>query len=319
MLQALFSGASGLKAHQTQMDVIGNNIANINTVGYKSARAEFKQTLSSTLSQGVAGSDGTGGSDPVQLGMGVTIGDIGSVQTQGSLQYTGRSLDVAIEGNGFLTLDNGQGQFYTRDGSLTVDANGNLVSATNAGYQVDGWNADPTTGKVDSTGAVKPIQLPLGQMSMARQTGEVSFDGNLDSTVAAGTDVATTSKIYDSLGQSHTLTVTFTKSANPGEWTWKATSPDGTFSQDTGTVAFDGNGKVKSGGQGAPQLTLTAANGATPAMNLNLNFNTVTELAGTGESTVSPAAQDAKEDEQALDGVLRTKNGNHKILSSYLT
>jgi flagellar hook protein FlgE len=305
MIQSLFSGASGLKAQQTQMDVIGNNIANINTVGFKAGRAEFKQTLSSTLSQGVAGSDGAGGSDPVQLGMGVTVGDIGSVQTQGSLQYTGRSLDVAIEGNGFLTLDDGSGgQFFTRDGSLTVDSNGNLVSASNAGFSVTGWNAD-STGKVDSTGALKPIQLPLGQMSMAKQTSQVSFDGNLDATVEAGTDVSTSSQVYDSLGQAHALNVTFTKGDNPGEWSWKATSPDGSFSPDTGTVTFDANGKVSDGGLGAPQLTLAgaggaapagatpqAANGANAAIALNLDFGSITALSGDGKSTVTPAAQD---------------------------
>lgn len=291
MLQSMFSGASGLRAHQTEMDVIGNNIANINTVGYKAARAEFKQALSRTLRGGSGPTDGMGGTDPAQIGLGVSIGSISTNQTQGSLQYSGRPLDLAIEGGGFLTLSDGNAQYYTRDGSLTVDSNGSLVTS-GTGMRVMGWSADPRTGQIDNSASLSEIRLPLGQWALARQTSEVSYTGNLDATVADGNAVSTTYDVFDSLGKSHTLKVTFTKSTTPGEWNWSATSPDGSFdTTGTGTVTFDTSGKIVSGGHGAATLTLTDANGANTAIGMDLDFSKLTSLAGTGKSTVSPAAQ----------------------------
>jgi len=295
MLQSMFSGASGLRAHQTQMDVIGNNIANINTVGYKASRAEFKQALSRTLRGGSApGGVGAGSTDPVQVGLGVAVGTIGTDQTQGSLQFTGRPLDLAIEGGGFLTLSDGLGQYYTRDGSLTVDANGTLVTAGNIGFHVMGWSADPRTGQIDATGALSDIRLPLGQWALARQTSEVTYAGNLDATVAAGGTVTTTYDVYDSLGTAHSLTITFTRSATPGEWTWTATSPSGNFgspSTGTGTLSFDSNGKIIAGSAIDCSLNLSAANGANATIPLKLDFSSVTSLSGTGQSSVSPTSQ----------------------------
>ncbi|HOK53414.1 MAG TPA: flagellar hook-basal body complex protein, partial [Armatimonadota bacterium] len=139
-------GVSGLRAHKTQMDVISNNIANINTIGFKSSRVSFREMLSQTIRGATAPTpNGMGGTNPMQIGLGSGIGSIDVSLTQGSLLPTGKSTDVAIEGSGFLVLGDGQGKYYTRDGSFQLDADGNLVSAT-TGMKVLGWMANPTTG-----------------------------------------------------------------------------------------------------------------------------------------------------------------------------
>lgn len=292
MLQSMFSGASGLRAHQTQMDVIGNNIANINTIGFKSARAEFKQALSRTLRGGAMPDGLTGGTNPAQVGLGVLVGGITTNQTQGAPQYTGRPLDLAIEGGGFLALTDGVGQFYTRDGSLTVDADGTLVTSGATGFRVLGWNADPTTGVIDASAALHEVRLPLGQWALARQTSEVAYTGNLDASLDTGKTVSTTYEIFNSLGAAHTLKVAFTKSATPGEWTWEATSPDGAFGAGgSGSITFDENGKVTSGGVANVTLALASPGGANANIALDVDFSTLTSLSGTGKSTISPASQ----------------------------
>lgn len=293
MLQSLFSGASGLRAHQTQMDVIGNNIANINTVGFKASRAEFKQALSRMLRGGTApGVGSTGGTDPMQIGLGVSVGDIATIQTQGSLQSTGRTMDLAIEGDGFLSLGGGSQRLYTRDGSLTVDGNGTLITGGNIGYHVLGWSADPATGSIDTTGSLGDIKLQVGQTAIARQTSNVQYAGNLDSTTATGGTANTSYTVYDSLGTAHTLKVTFTKTANPGEWSWAAASGSDSFDVSTGLMTFDTNGKVKTGGSATPTLTLASPGGANANIKMTLDFSSLTALAGSGSSTVSPTSQD---------------------------
>jgi flagellar hook protein FlgE len=289
----MYSGAAGLRAHQTQMDVIGNNIANINTAGFKASRAEFQEALSQTLQNGTGSAGGVGGTDPVQIGMGVSVGKISTDPTQGSLQYTGRSLDVGIEGKGFLALSDGNVQHYTRDGALSVDGDGNLVSA-GSGLKVMGWNVDPATGAADTTGTLVPIKLPSSQATVARQTGKVSFAGNLDSSLAEGQSVQTTYNIYDSLGKSHPLTVTFTRTANPGEWAWSAALPEAGAggTPTTGTLAFGTDGKITAGGDATASITLPNPNGANPTLSVKMDLGTLTSLAGSGTSTVTPTAQD---------------------------
>ncbi len=296
MIQSMFSGASGLRAHQTQMDVIGNNISNINTVGFKASRAEFKAALSRTLRGGSAPGAGVGGTDPVQVGLGVSVGNIGTIQTQGSLQYTGKPLDIAIEGGGFFVLGDGVGQYFTRDGSMTVDANGSLVTTGSTGYRVMGWSANPTTGIIDSASTPGEIRLPLGQWALARQTSEVTYAGNLDVGTADGGTYSTKREIFDSLGKAYDLTVTFTKQPVAGTdnvtWTWTATATDpttkeevGTFSGTSGnTITFDQSGKVISGGTPSTTLTLSNPGGANATLNLALDFTSLTSLAGTSSA-----------------------------------
>ena len=162
---------------------------------------------------------GLGGTNPAQIGLGTSIGSIDVSQSQGSLTPTGKNTDMAVEGNGFFILGDGQAKFYSRDGSFTLDSEGNLVAA-GSGLKVLGWMADGS-GAVHSTAPVTPsssLQLPLGQLSIAKQTSMMTLGGNLDASMAAGGSKSVTAEIYDSLGASHTLSIEFTKTADDGEW-----------------------------------------------------------------------------------------------------
>ena len=292
MIQAMYNGVSGLRAHKTQMDVISNNIANVNTVGFKSSRVNFQEMFSQTIRGASAPKDdGLGGTNPAQIGLGASIGSIDVSQSQGSLQPTGKNTDMAIEGNGFFILGDGQAKFYSRDGSFTLDSAGNLVSA-GTGLQVLGWMAD-ASGAVYSTAPVTPssaIRLPIGQMSIAKQTSQLTLGGNLDSKMAVGVSTSVTAEIYDSLGKAHTMAIEFTKEAGDGEWSWEATAPDAAVGVPVGSgiVNFNSSGGCITGGDSIA-LTLAASNGAVNPLAVGLDFNSVTQLSG--DTTVSPTHQ----------------------------
>src|SRR3954464_11227946 len=159
MLRSLFSAISGLQAHQTKMDVVGNNIANVNTVGYKSQTTVFEDTLSQLLRNGSSPTATTAGTNPAQVGLGVKVGDITTNFSQGSTQSTGRSTDFLISGDGFFVTQVGNEQQYTRAGSFDIDATGKLVPP--AGGILQGWMA--TNGVVNTNGPVTDLQIPFGQ------------------------------------------------------------------------------------------------------------------------------------------------------------
>lgn len=178
--RALIAGVSGLNAHALKMDVIGNNIANINTTGYKSSTALFADLLSQTINGGTAAvSGGTGGQNPVQVGLGVTLSTVQTDFSQGSLNATGKITDMAVSGSGFFVMNNGTSTLYSRDGAFSLDTNNNLVNPAN-GYRVQGWSAD-SAGTISSLGPVGDITIPFGTSTIASATSEVSLAGNLNS------------------------------------------------------------------------------------------------------------------------------------------
>jgi len=153
MMRSLFSAVSGLKSHQTAMDVIGNNISNVNTTGFKSSRTLFQDIYSQTLSAAAAPTDNSGGVNPMQIGLGTQVASIGMNMTQGTTQTTSYPLDFAINGEGFFVIDNGDGTYsYTRNGAFTLDAEGYLVTA-NGDYvmaiDIEDFTPDATTGLID--------------------------------------------------------------------------------------------------------------------------------------------------------------------------
>jgi flagellar hook protein FlgE len=178
MMRSLFSGTSGLRTHQTRIDVIGNNISNVNTNGYKNSRANFRTTILQTLSSPGAASDDRGSINPKQVGLGTTAASIDPDFNQGNLETTGRRGDVAIEGNGLFVLDGGGRPLYSRNGAMTVDQQGMLVELMN-GFYVQGWNAD-LEGVLDNTGALEALEIPIGGLTIARATSYVDYIGNLD-------------------------------------------------------------------------------------------------------------------------------------------
>ena len=224
MLRSMFAGVSGLKAHQMRMDVIGNNIANVNTAGYKASRVTFQEMLSQTTRGATAPTANRGGSNPQQVGLGVQLGSIDVKHTQGNTQSTGYITDLAIEGDGFFILaegEDGLNRLYTRAGIFGLDSGGtegNLVSLVN-GMRVMGYRAE--NGIIDYT-SLKPLYISGSQTIEARATDQVVFGGNLDSRYTEGTGVRRTVQVYDSLGTEHTIVVDLTKTKEDNTWDWKA-------------------------------------------------------------------------------------------------
>ncbi|MGB4513412.1 MAG: flagellar hook protein FlgE [Limnochordia bacterium] len=224
MLRSMFAGVSGLKAHQMRMDVIGNNIANVNTAGYKASRVTFQEMLSQTTRGATAPTANRGGSNPQQVGLGVQLGSIDVKHTQGNTQSTGYITDLAIEGDGFFILaegEDGLNRLYTRAGIFGLDiggTKGNLVSLVN-GMRVMGYRAE--NGIIDYT-SLKPLYISGSQTIEARATDQVVFGGNLDSRYTEGTGVRRTVQVYDSLGTEHTIVVDLTKTKEDNTWDWKA-------------------------------------------------------------------------------------------------
>ena len=244
MIRALFSAIAGLQNHITFMDVVGNNIANVNTQGFKASRVTFQDMLSQTITGASAPTANRGGVNPAQVGLGMKLGGITVLHGQGSFQSTGRATDFAIEGPGFFILKDGQRTFYTRDGAFDIAVTGELINPTN-GFKVQGWQAT-TGGVIDTSITPASVTIPFGQSIAAQETTTVTLNGNLDASKAAGTVFSTTVDVYDSLGNAHPVSLTFTKN---GANTWNVTANSTSAEIDTVTfdipsVVFDSNGSL---------------------------------------------------------------------------
>jgi flagellar hook protein FlgE len=232
MLQAMFAGVSGLQAHQTRMSTIGNNIANVNTVGFKANRVNFQDQLSQLLKSATAPTTGgVGGQNAVQIGLGVEVGAVTTLQTQGNLQSTGKQSDFSIQGSGFFMVTNGKDVQFTRDGSFDLDSSGALVN-TATGQRLLGYQAD-ALGNIDTTVPVtseSQLRVPVGTLLDAKQTTKIGllgnlnaaaalystkidFTGNLDSGATSGT-VEKMATAYDQLGNAHAVKITFSNPTN---------------------------------------------------------------------------------------------------------
>ncbi|GAB6074083.1 flagellar hook-basal body complex protein [Nautilia lithotrophica] len=181
MMRSLWSGVSGLNAHQIAMDVEANNIANVNTVGFKYSRTNFQNLLSQTVKSATAPQGDLGGKNSLQIGLGTSVSAVETMFKQGSIQNTDKNTDMAINGDGFFVVsgDGGKTYRYTRAGDFTFDANGNFVDPN--GYIVQGWLADPETHTIDTASGVKPISIPPGLTTPANPTSKISIKANLNS------------------------------------------------------------------------------------------------------------------------------------------
>jgi flagellar hook protein FlgE len=248
MLRSLFSGISGLRANQTMMDVTGNNIANVNTVGFKSSSVVFQDTLSQLLQGAKTPVAGAGGSNPAQVGLGVKVAGISQNFGQGAAQTTGRATDMMIQGDGFfIQKSNGQ-NLYTRGGALSFDGLGQLVTPTGAIMQ--GWVAD-ANGVINTNGPTADIRLPLGATLAPKITENVALKGNLPGDAPDATALQTSVDVYDKLGEAHTLAITWTKGAGtPPTWTVDITDqsaavpPAPAPSVGTGSITFNDDGSL---------------------------------------------------------------------------
>ena len=231
MMRSLYSGVSGLQNHQTRMDVIGNNISNVNTTGFKRGRVNFQDMISQQIAGAAKPTEELGGVNPKDVGLGMTIATVEQVFTQGNLQTTGVSTDVAIQGNGFFILKNGDESFYTRNGAFGIDKDGTLVNPSN-GMRVQGWMANEINGEMIVTTAATPTDLiiPVGSKDPAKATENVKFACNLNKNTpeilegASAADIQkgtwnTEQEIFDSFGNKHLLSVSFRRVVgNPNQW-----------------------------------------------------------------------------------------------------
>ena len=303
MEQSLIAAVSGIEANQTYLDVVGNNVANANTTGYKAENADFTDLLSEQIAGASAPpASGQGaGINPLAIGTGVRVGAVTNDLTQGPLIQTNQPTDVAIQGQGYLeAVQNGQ-TFYTRAGNLTLDANGNLATAT--GGLVQGWQAD-ANGNINPNGPTGPLNIPTGTTMGAHATGTFNLAGNLQPWTGtppapASADAVITANAYDSLGNTVPVTLTFAPGGN-GSWTLQ-----GTYQGASGTVSlwpspgipvtFDATtGQLTQvNGQDATKgytLKATGINGAAWAFDFpaQTSSSPMTQYSGSSAVTVTP-------------------------------
>lgn len=198
MLRSMNAGVSGMRAHQTMMDVVGNNIANVNTTGYKASSTQFGDLLSQLLRGAGSGGQDTAGTNPAQVGLGVRLQSITTNFSQGALQLTGRSTDAGIEGDGFFVVARGNQQLFTRAGSFALDVNGNMVNGD--GLRVQGWQAD-ALGVINTNNSVGDINLPIAQQIPPVSTSSVALGGNLQSTRPFPDPLFANITVYDGQGR----------------------------------------------------------------------------------------------------------------------
>jgi flagellar hook protein FlgE len=238
MEQSLIAAVSGIEANQTYLDVIGNNIANSDTTGYKAEDPVFTDLLAEQIAGASAPSAGqSAGIDPIAVGSGVRVGAVTNDQSQGAVQQTNQPTDVAIQGAGFLVADQDGQQFYTRAGNLTLDANGDLATPT--GSLIQGWQATGQ-GTIDTNAPIGVVSIPNGQVMAAQATSNFTMEGNFPAWDGSGTPpiVTTTLNGYDSLGNTIPVTLTFTGVAGTANsWTVQGTVPDGSSTSNLWTTA----------------------------------------------------------------------------------
>jgi flagellar hook protein FlgE len=280
MLSSLYSGVSGISAAGYTMSVLGNNIANSNTVGFKGGYTSFADILSQSLG-------GAGGGN--QIGRGVNLSDVGTLFTQGSFENTSNGTDLAIEGAGFFMVADDTGTFYTRAGQFIMDDEGYLVNPS--GYRLQGYSADDSGNLLTTIGDLNVAQISSAPLA----TENFRIVANLDGSAVEnqpGSIYSTTITVYDSIGSAIPLTLTFTKTANPGEWDWDASVPTnlGTATG-SGTLQFDENGNLVAPTDLDPTISIAnTPSGGT----LDVTWTTVDPTSGalSGDITGYAAAND---------------------------
>jgi flagellar hook protein FlgE len=293
MFTSFSTALSALSATSTAIDVTGNNLANMDTDGFKASTVSFHDLVTQSLGAGL---------NETQVGFGVGAPVTLTEFTQGATQTTNNPLDAAITGDGFFLVTDSNGNIeYTRGGNFQVDQAGDLETAT--GEKLQGWVAGPD-GTVVSNGPVGNITVPTGTLKPPQQTSQFSFSLNLDADATAGpppTTFSTSIQVYDSLGTAHTLTATFTATATPGQWNYSISVPDADltapFTPVTGTLTFDTNGQLTSPAatDPPPQISITGfADGAADMTGATaLNWQLFTGSAGDITQFASPSETSA--------------------------
>ncbi|HCL56468.1 MAG TPA: flagellar hook protein FlgE [Spirochaetia bacterium] len=298
MMRSLYSGVSGLINHQTRMDVIGNNISNVNTIGYKKDRVVFQDIISQVMSGSSKPTNEKGGVNPKQVGLGMSVAAIDKIMTQGAIQTTGKNTDLAVMGEGFFIEKKGDQSFYSRAGNFGVDVNKTLVNPSN-GFKIQGWSAQTLpdgTNVLNTAEQPGDIIIPVGDKMAAQATSFIKFKSNLNSASSMAIDpfnpteqerakglVHTTSiKAYDSKGNTHDVVLEFNK-VSENRWRVVTKVPDSiegstrvdvtnpTLDGDnTFFINFDNRGALVSVEDGTGTNRDILAQGD---LSVNLNFN----------------------------------------------
>lgn len=291
-MSSFSTALSGLSASATALDVTGNNLANLNTEGFKADDVLFADVMGQTIGN-------------AQIGAGTTTPSTSKDFSQGSIQSTSGAFDAAIQGGGFFVLsDPTAGTLYSRAGSFQVDQNGNLVTAT--GQNVEGWSA--VNGVLNTSGAIGNISLSALSSQPPVATSNMSVGLNLNAAAQVGDTFSTPVQVVDSLGVQHAVTLTFTNTG-PGAWSYeadipgqdvtggKAGTPD---SLAKGTLAFDANGNLTTPDSGTPVNLTTTGGLASGASDLNINWSL---YSADGTPTITQYAQPSAASQSTQDGV----------------
>jgi flagellar hook protein FlgE len=260
----MYSGISGLKNFQTKLDVIGNNIANVNTFGYKKGRVTFKDTMNQTIAGASAAQANRGGKNPMQVGLGSTIASIDTVDTQSSLQTTGRPLDLGISGDGYFVLKQGTALFYTRAGNFYIDDNGNLV------------NGDGMKVQQFKNGLLDDIVVNVNATLPATSTKKFYIEGDLPdpSTLVAGVSSAVQQmKVVDTTGAEHTLDYQFKPNVSGTDWDIVITNQSQTPPITPITITITYDAATKQFDDGGASIDLTSIGLAAGETNVTLDLS----------------------------------------------
>jgi flagellar hook protein FlgE len=293
-LTSFYTALTGLNNNSVAINVIGDNLANMNTTSFKSGKACFAELLA-----GISGTSATG--NPISVGLGSTLNGITHNNSQGTIVNTGNVTNAAINGNGFFVVSNNGEMAYTRSGAFTFDKDGKLLSSD--GFQAMGYMG--VNGTINTSGAISPIVISQGQLIPANATTNISLTANLNGSAEDGTAFSAPVTVYDSMGAAHNVTITFTKETGAGEWSWSATIP----AEDTGgavgdppteigptgsTLTFDGGVLPAT----TTNPTLTIAGLTNGAADISITFNLMDSSGNpvitnySGESSVSKTTQD---------------------------
>jgi flagellar hook protein FlgE len=288
MFTSFSSALSALNADTTAIDVVGNNLANLNTAGFKASDVSFHDLVTESLGTGLG---------ETQVGFGVGTPITLRQFSQGAIQATGSPLDGAIQGDGFFVVATASGAIqYTRSGNFEVDAAGNLMTAT--GEKVQGWAQ--TNGTLDTNGPTGNITVPVGALQAPEVTTSASADLNLNASATAGPppdSFSTSMQVYDSLGASHIVTMSFTKTATANQWQYSMSVPDADLTAPgtptTGTLTFNGSGQLVSPAVTDPAPVLAATGLVDGAADMSITWNFFNGAAPRLTQFVQPSATSA--------------------------
>ncbi len=298
MMPSMFSAISGLKAHQEMMNVIGNNIANVNTPGYKTSRVNFKDVFSQTLRGATGPQQGRGGTNPQQIGLGTSVASIDNIFTNGNPQRTDSPFDLSLSGNGFFMVGDNSGRYFTRAGNFGIGPDGSL--ADSSGRLVLGWTAD-IDGKYDTAAEPTPLNIYDKLTLDAQPTANVIMGGNLDAGTPVNGEIPYNLSIYDSLGNEHILTMNFTRMDDPNTWKVTITTDDSSITSDLTdasiTLTFDNNGKlIDTDGTADKMMTLSIPgltyNNGSSDQNITLSLPTENFTMYAGNTTAKATDKD---------------------------